>query len=930
MQRRPLGMLVRTVALAGVVWVTALCSVSPAADILLVREGGPKAIIIVPAKLAAPRPPNELEGAFELAEYLEKITARKVPVTVEGKGSYMIRNGRRRLVPFSDRQPVPAGIPEVHVGWTSVARQAVDRARVEKLDLDGFLIRTTPERVFIVGKSGWGSYFGCVWLLERHCDVRWYLPGEIGEEYPRQATVSVPSMDVTVDPAFKHREFSGPTWKNYAIVPGAEKWPNVARDLGEYMKWHHRNRLRRRLKYHHNLWRVFSVEKYGRLYPDLYPQFEGKKERFIPDPAKNSHWQPCLSHPKAVDIVMDYAREFFAANPDAGSISLAFTDGGVDSHCCCERCQPWIDKGLPPNMRRAREYFTFINKVATRFDKEFPDKCIGHLLYAGASAYPENMKIHPRVVTFLVKQSYRVYGPETWKDVQRNVDDLTRSATAFGIYDWFYGFWWSMPRTSLRQLDTYMKYMYAKGARHSKAEAYFNWGMDGFKYWVYTQLMWDPNRKLDNLLDDFYGRFFKESAAPMRAYFDTAQAYLEKAVKDYLAAHPGDEKGMVLHLFRALPTQFEAMPPEAIEECRKHLDAAAAAARSQIVMDRVDFFRRGFGLARIMATRYHVCKEAMPLLAEPATYREGLERLARLLNADMDTGLYYRRAIERDRCVVFPGRGQFGALNRALSAAAAPLREQLVADLCRRDARKVGASDIDAAVTGLVREAVAGIADADAREAVRGMLAAAAGKVVFCGEVARPPVVDGRMDDPCWTRAPAYSDFTALGKGTPKYVTRFRTVRHGSRLYVGVECFEDPGLIVTHTRVRDENVWTEDSIEFFLNKLTDTELTQRCQVIVNPKGNLFDYFDGTDKWDGDIPVAARIDKDRWTFEFSIPLDAIGIDPAATPFVKCNVVRNAYAPRGRGKLLEESAGWAPTAENFLVLASRGLLFFGGRQ
>ena len=98
-------------------------------------------------------------------------------------------------------------------------------------------------------------------------------------------------------------------------------------------------------------------------------------------------WQPCLTHPKAVDVAVEYARGYFSKRPDDASISLGVNDGG--RYCECERCMKLVDDSLDHEERRSRWFFQFANAVAKRFDEEFPDKLIGYLLYGECKRFPK-------------------------------------------------------------------------------------------------------------------------------------------------------------------------------------------------------------------------------------------------------------------------------------------------------------------------------------------------------------------------------------------------------------------------------------------------------------------------------------------------------------------------------------------------------------
>ena len=107
---------------------------------LNVVEGNTCALIVVESDTGATA---RLKAAQELQEYILKITGREIPIVWEGKGIF--QRGEKGWTLKAPQVAPLQGQPEIHIGWTSRALKEVDRSKVEKLDIDGFLIRATPE-----------------------------------------------------------------------------------------------------------------------------------------------------------------------------------------------------------------------------------------------------------------------------------------------------------------------------------------------------------------------------------------------------------------------------------------------------------------------------------------------------------------------------------------------------------------------------------------------------------------------------------------------------------------------------------------------------------------------------------------------------------------------------------------------------------------
>jgi len=883
----------------------ALSCAEAADEVVRLVRSGTTGSVVVPADMRTGS--EAFRAAVEVSEYVAKITGSKLPVVAEGRGVYRRVGRNRRVVPFSDKAPKPSGAPEVHVGWTSRAQGVLDRGKVEALDIDGFLIKTTPEAVFLVGPRDWSTAYACFTFLEELCGVRWYLPGDFGEDVPRRSELAVPLLDKTYEPAYKHRQYSGFQWRN----------------RHELQRWGAHRKVRPRLQYHHNLYRVFDVKKYGKLHPDLYPIIGGRRR--IPGAGNRSGWQPCLTHPKAIEIAVDYAREFFARQPDASSISLGITDGG--GYCECPRCLKLVDESLPDEGQRSVWFFGFANAVSERFDELFPDKLIGYLLYGKCKMFPENMKIHPRLIGFYVSPSFQLITEEGRQRFDEGLAELTKHVSRFALYDWFYGDSMVIPRLQIRQAKYWLEHGYNLGARHIKAEAYMNWGLDGFKYWMHAKLMWDPTLDVDAMLEEFSTRFFKESAAPMRKYFEVVERYTVTPVLRPFQTEEGEKMLAVNFRFRR-PEQLLSFPPEAVAECEPFLDEAAKRATSHLVRDRVRYFRAAFNVARMMTLRYHHAAEALPLVQDPKTLPEGMALLAQAMAKDLDVEQYYKWVLADDEfCVRYPPESMFGGVTRARGEAGAALSLMVLDELRRRGPTRITVVDVDEAAKRALGQALAQLADTDAARVMQLEVAPSVKKIVVCDK-AKAPHIDGKLYDACWRNAQVYGGLAQLGVGKPaEHPTDFRVAHDGSKLYLAAQCRQDTSTLLAWTKERDGRVWREDGIELLLNRATDTTKEERFQVIVNTTGNIFDYYNGSADWDGDIDVAVEISPKHYTIELSVPLKEIGVNPARERFMRMNLARNVYARKelstGEAK---ELSGWYLTPFGNLDPRARGWIVF----
>ena len=76
-----------------------------------------------------------------------------------------------------------------------------------------------------------------------------------------------------------------------------------------------------------------------------------------------------------------------------------------------------------------------------------------------------------------------------------------------------------------------------------------------------------------------------------------------------------------------------------------------------------------------------------------------------------------------------------------------------------------------------------------------------------CPKADKAPVLDGKLDDPAWQKAPLVSSFLLYGTDKLAPVqTSFRVLYDDKYLYFGIHCDEpDMGKLISQTFARDEH-----------------------------------------------------------------------------------------------------------------------------
>ncbi|OIO91400.1 MAG: hypothetical protein AUJ92_16640 [Armatimonadetes bacterium CG2_30_59_28] len=306
-----------------------------AAQVVLTRERGPVATIV----LAAEPTRSAQFAAAELQYHVQKITGATLPIASEDtevKGARILVGESKAEAALGVRSAdLKSQEYLIRCGPNAIVLMGRDKDDRGKMDYND--AQTFPD--FDVEQ---GTCYAVYDFLEKFCDVRWYLPTELGIVHPTTDTLIVKGRNIRRSPAMRWRSQS----VGYQIpadlcgdnIKGKEPTPVLP--WREQMLWWHRLRL--------------GGEAYS-----LNHSFYGYYDRFLKD---HPNWfaqgytgkppQLCFTHPELIQQAVQGARGFFdgkgskAGAQAAGNyFGLVPMDNGA--WCKCDRCRPlWLDQSV--------------------------------------------------------------------------------------------------------------------------------------------------------------------------------------------------------------------------------------------------------------------------------------------------------------------------------------------------------------------------------------------------------------------------------------------------------------------------------------------------------------------------------------------------------------------------------------------------------
>ena len=164
----------------------------------------------------------------------------------------------------------------------------------------------------------------------------------------------------------------------------------------------------------------------------------------------------------------------------------------------------------------------------------------------------------------------------------------------------------------------------------------------------------------------------------------------------------------------------------------------------------------------------------------------------------------------------------------------------------------------------------------------------------------KAPVIDGKLDDPCWKNALKFDKFHLRGKGEIDFTTTVRLTYDDKYLYFALECGAPAGKkkIVADVTKNGGRVFADDSVEIMVDPFRTGD--RYYHFVVNANGAVFDAVRGQggivqdSAWNSETSAASEIRGTAWNSEVKIPFHSLELQGRGNVW-SFNFARNIYRP-----------------------------------
>jgi hypothetical protein len=506
----------------------------------LASNGKAEYTIVLPAKQTE----QEYWAAFDLKNWLDKMTGAQFPKISEGTGD------------------VPTG-KVISVGSTQMLENA--NLAESKIDLadEGYAIAVKGETLFLFGGRKRGPIYAVYALLEEDLGCRWYdrksepmIPSR-----PELKFRPVPRHSVPILEARSPHSWEAFSWK-WAVANRTSGWMSSPDPIGDKLGGYMRAPFVKGVHYDvHTSQYFLPAKEFFDTHPEYFSELEGVRKPV----------QLCLTSPDVLDIVTCKVKEVLGQDPGASLISVSPNDGG--GYCECKKCKVINDA----EETKMGTLLDFVNNIATSIEADFPNVRVSTLAYLDTAMPPKTISPRKNVVIQLCTDWHAWWWPFCFVTETQKFQEAMKAWHRVGatIYVWDYTVNFShypLPMPNMPVVTPNLHFFLENGATGVMFQG-DGWGPGSenatMRSWVWAKQLWNPSLDTQTLMRDFIYGYYGEAAGPMWKYNRMLWKLWEYWHKKPHTPH-------TLECENPLLVTSNRFPPTSALFCKQYLDQSTA------------------------------------------------------------------------------------------------------------------------------------------------------------------------------------------------------------------------------------------------------------------------------------------------------------------------------------------------------------------
>ncbi|MBN1844415.1 MAG: DUF4838 domain-containing protein [Sedimentisphaerales bacterium] len=436
-------------------------------------------------------------AAAELAEFLRQIGGAQIP-----------RRGIEQAAANAGSGPVSGrenGYPCRLLIGPQAARLADPDFSVEALAPEGLVIRTVGQDLILAGGPPRGTLYAVYTFLQDVLGCRWW--DSQASTIPARPAIRLDDLDVRYIPPLEYRE-------TFWYDAFDSDWSVRNRCNGQTHRLDAARGGRHVYQgFVHTFYSLIPPDRYFPEHPEWFSEIAGKRVR--------EQAQLCLTNESMRRELIQNLKERLRANPGATIASVSQND--CHGNCQCAACRALDElEGGPSG-----SLLHFVNVVAEAIEPEFPRVAISTLAYQYTRRPPKVVRPRANVIVRLCSIECSFSTPlaaERNRDFAADLEGWSRICDRLYIWDYTTNFRHHLlPHPNLGVLGPNVRFFAdhnVKGLFEQGAYTTNGAEMAELRAWVLAQMMWDPRRDGEKLIEEFLAGYYGPAAGDIRQYLD--------------------------------------------------------------------------------------------------------------------------------------------------------------------------------------------------------------------------------------------------------------------------------------------------------------------------------------------------------------------------------------------------------------------------
>lgn len=429
----------------------------------------------------------ERYAASELQKYLQKVSGYSMEITHQAGADDKL----------------------IYVGFKGAPQSILKELKPAEFGKEEYIIRSDGKNLLIAGGGSRGTLYGVIGYLSDHLGCRWYTREVI--KIPEQSTITLTSIEDRQKPRFEaremaYRETNDLNWVTHNRLNHSHS-KSIPDSLGGgYVVY----------PWVHTFYDLVPPDKYFEKHPEYYAEVNGERIR------KHNFAQLCLTNPEVVRIATATVFEWIKTHPEANVYTVDQNDG--DGYCQCKNCKAIDDR----EESHSGSLLHFVNQIADTVAKVYPDVELLTLAYSYTEIPPKTIRPRDNVTIRLCHYDYCSAHPlgkcDDHKAYIERLNQWSKIARQVRIWDYYTNFErYLLPFPNFEAVKHDLKFY----ADHNVTAVYTegsnvpdNGGGEftELRAWVFSQLMWNPERDGQALIDEFVTNVYGEAAPYVSQY----------------------------------------------------------------------------------------------------------------------------------------------------------------------------------------------------------------------------------------------------------------------------------------------------------------------------------------------------------------------------------------------------------------------------